>query len=228
MMLIAILIPVAAFAADLSGPLETHVGSDLDTPVDEIVLVPQVPKVFTTTCTQITNVNPDYIPYAQAAAAKWLGGDTNILYALIQVESKWDASAKNRVSSASGLGQFITGTARGYTELTGGSDVMRRGKKISAAPERIWEPATVFDDPKSHFPEDARFNPERAIFAVAHKMSGALSGGRSLLDAYAVSYHGFNANDERGRSIAYGAGNKFVSVYKQLEKNGGCQIIEKK
>lgn len=187
---------------------------------------PARPTKRVSSCAHLTNVNVDYIPWVEAAADKWLGGDSNILYALIQTESKWDASAKNRSSSASGLGQFINATARAYPEFVGGSDVVSRGKRITDAPERIWEPGTIFDDPKKHFPDDARFSPERSIYAVAHKISGALARNPDLLQAYALGYHGFKSGDEVTKSRAYGAGNRVVDLYKKLQKNGGCTVLE--
>lgn len=47
--------------------------------------------------------------------------NTNLINAIIQCESHWNALAKNPNSSASGLGQFLTGTWKTYALLHWGT-----------------------------------------------------------------------------------------------------------
>lgn len=170
--------------------------------------------------TQIPPECTNCYAYVREAAGVWMGGDEASLIAMIEIESGWRVDAKNSGSTAAGLGQFITSTAKGYKEFTGGKD--DKGRE--------WPAGQVYDDPdpKVH-PDDARFDAERSIYAAAHKLSFDMKGNNgSLGQAYEESYHGYckdmsdpkcvkqHAEAEAGRK-------RLEDTYNDIIKNGGCK-----
>jgi cell wall-associated NlpC family hydrolase len=170
-------------------------------------------------CSGVASVPANYKPWVKEAADKWLGGDEAALIALIQVESAWKATAKNSTSSATGLGQFTYGTAsgvwngrkvgKGMPEFIGGSD--GRGRTWSAG---------VVTNPASD--NDARLDPERAIFATAHLFSTQLARYGNVREAYERGYHTYsNAEQERA---AKAAGARLQGIYDKIRQEG-CQQV---
>lgn len=162
-------------------------------------------------CSDVTSVPRKYLEYVKTAADQWLHGDQAALIALIQVESSWDPNARNSASSAAGLGQFLTSTARGYKEFIGGTD--DRGNS--------WSLGTLYDNATGHA-DDARFDPKRSVFAAAHLFGVQIERYGSVGDAYANGYHGGarlggHAADEAATGRA-----RLEKLYSELKNGGGC------
>ncbi len=161
-------------------------------------------------CSGVATVPQQYLPWVKQASDTWLSGDQAALIALVQVESAWHADAHNSSSSASGLGQFTTGTAMGMREFVGGDDTTGR----------VWPPGEVTP---ARGPNDARYDPERAIFATSHLLHGQLGRyGNNLREAYERGYHTYN-NPEQERA-AKAAGERLMKIYDDLKASGGCQV----
>jgi hypothetical protein len=161
-------------------------------------------------CSGVAQVPAEYMPWVKDAAAKYLGGDEAALISLIQVESGWNAKASSGSSSAAGLGQFISKTARGFPEFVGGND--KHGK--------TWPAGQVYDNPDTNS-GDARFDPERSIYATAHLLSGMIGKYGNFGDAYEKGYHGGSTPDQIAE--AKKARGKLDDIYNTLTKNGGCK-----
>jgi hypothetical protein len=163
-------------------------------------------------CSGVATLTNEQYQWVKDASGKYLGGDEAALIALIQIESGWNPNAQNPSSSAAGLGQFVTDTARGFPEFTGGDD--KHGT--------VWPAGNVYDDPSSH-PDDARFDAKRSIYATAHLLGGMIQKYGSLGEAYEKGYHGGNtpeqiAEAKKGRQ-------RLEEMYQKLLNNGGCQQI---
>lgn len=158
------------------------------------------------------DIPKEWADYVKESAESYLGSDPAKLMALIQIESGWNADAKNPGSSAAGLGQFITSTARGMKEFTGGND--RGGYS--------WSAGKVHDNPSTN-PDDARFDPKRAIFASGDLFGLAVDRYGSIGEAYAQSYHGgarlggkYAEEANRGRA-------RLESAYQRYRE--GCKAV---
>ena len=171
-------------------------------------------------CAGVAFVPSAYYPWVKDAANLRLNGDEAALIALIQIESGWRPDAKAGSSSASGLGQFLTSTAQGMTEFIGGTDDM--GK--------IWPAGQVFDDPENHKTDDARFDPERSIYATAHKLGGHMKdNGGDLASAYIESYHGYckDMSDPKcvaQKNAAEAGAKSLMDKYNEIINGGGCKL----
>lgn len=172
----------------------------------------------TTDCSGVASVPAEYLPYVKKAADTWMRGDQAALIAVIQHESGWRPNAKNPTSSASGLGQFLTSTARGggFPEFTGGDD--KKGT--------VWPVGTVYDEPQSH-PDDARFDAKRAISAAAHYLGRLMELPKNHGDiglVYFNNYHGGGSYAVGSRPYEEGLkGRKDVErIYNALKGSGGC------
>lgn len=161
-------------------------------------------------CSGVASLTPEQYQWVKDAAGKYLGGDEAALISVIQVESGWNAQAQNSTSSASGLGQFITSTAKGFPEFVGGDD--KHGT--------VWPAGQVYDDPSSHA-DDARFDAHRAIFASAHLLSGKIAQYGSLGEAYEKGYHGGSTPDQI--QAAKEARVKLEKIYQAMTNGGGCK-----
>jgi murein DD-endopeptidase MepM/ murein hydrolase activator NlpD len=151
-----------------------------------------------------------FLPWVSDAAAKYLRGDQAVLIALIQTESSWNPTAAAQGSSAAGLGQFVTGTARGYKEFVGGDD--KNGI--------IWPAGTVYDNPDEQ-PGDARFDPKRSIYAAAHKFGSDMQRhNHDPETAYIEGYH-THRNDEQLKAAQAGA-KRLLEAYQALRAGGDC------
>ncbi len=157
------------------------------------------------------NVPAEYMGWTREASSIHLQGDEAKLIALIEVESGWNATASNPSSSAAGLGQFVTKTAKGYYEFTGGHD---------KSYNYDWPKGIVYDNPDAHS-DDARFDAKRAIFAVSRKFKTDLerAGGDFGL-AYEKYYHTWK--NEKQHQAALAARQKLENYYLSI-KSGGCQ-----
>lgn len=146
---------------------------------------PAGPVVGTTprVCTGPPNARQYQTLFAQAST-KHLGGDQAMLLALIEQESGFNRFSVAGFSSAAGMAQFINSTARSKAEFVGGD--VKAGK--------VWPPGRVYDDPDpQNTPDDARFDPERSIFAAARLLGGYLNQhviAGDLYKAYFMGYHG--------------------------------------
>lgn len=151
-----------------------------------------------------------FLPWVSDAAGKYLRGDQAVLIALIQTESSWNPDASAPGSSAAGLGQFVTATARGYKEFVGGDD--KNGT--------VWPAGTIYDNPDSQ-PSDARFDPKRSIYAAAHKFGADMRRhNHSPETAYIESYH-THRNEEQLRAAQAGA-KRLMDAYNKLRAGGDC------
>jgi hypothetical protein len=164
-------------------------------------------------CSGVTNIKAEYLPWIKDAAAKWLGGDEAALIALIQIESAWNPKAVPRskdgglLSSAKGFGQFLTGTANERPEFKGGND----------GTGRFWSAGTISDGDD---PDDARYDPERSIYATAHYLGELMklpSNHHDIGLTYYNNYHGgHNEEGRKGRE-------RLEKVYAELKSGGGCK-----
>lgn len=155
-------------------------------------------------CTTVSYVPADDASWVSDAAAKHLAGNEAALIALIKIESGWNAQAANPGSSATGLGQFTTGTAKGYKEFVGGTDNVGID----------WPAGGSLD--KS--PSDPRFDPKRAIYATADLLSVYMvKYGNNLHDAYYFGYHGFS-NSAQQQESSQGADRLMVAYNDLLAK----------
>ena len=164
-------------------------------------------------CSGVVKIPPDQYQWVKDAAQKHLNGDEAALIALIEVESSWNPDAKNPGSSAAGLGQFITATAKGFPEFVGGDD--KHGT--------VWPTGTVYDDPASH-PDDARFDPRRSIYATAHLLGGFIKKFGSLGEAYEKGYHSGKTAEQIKE--AQKARDRLETIYNKLINGGGCKKPE--
>jgi len=150
--------------------------------------------------------------FAQAARTH-LGDDQAMLLALIEQESGFNAKATNPKSTAAGMGQFTTDTARRYPEFVGGDD--ENG--------RVWPTGRVYERADTQTtPDDARFDPERSIFGAAHLLSRHLkipAIGGDLYKAYFFGYHG-GGNLKEKNPAAYEEGQRgatsLVNRYRRI------------
>jgi|GEM_PF-6823418 len=153
--------------------------------------------------------NPEWLPWVSDAAGRYLKGDQAILIALIQTESRWDPKAGAGSSSATGLGQFTDGTARGYKEFTGG-----------VVDGITWPPGTIYSNPSPN-QDDARFDPKRSIYAAARKFGNDMKRHNDDPEkAYIESYH-THSNDKQLREAQAGA-KRMMETYNKLKSGGGC------
>lgn len=164
-------------------------------------------------CSGVASLSADQYQWVKDAASKYLGGDEAALIALIQVESGWSPNAVNSSSSAAGLGQFITKTARGFPEFVGGDD------KHGIA----WPAGQVYDDPSSNS-SDARFDQKRSIYATAHLLGGMIQKYGSLGDAYEYGYHTHGNGDAATVAAAQQARKKLEDIYNSLKTKGCTQV----
>ena len=167
-------------------------------------------------CANAAIVPSQYRPWVQDAARKYLHGDEAALIALIKIESGWNSKSVNPTGIATGLGQFLPSTARGYPEFVGGDD--RHGT--------IWPAGMVYDRSTGH-PDDARFDPKRSIYAAAHLFGPLVDRYGSVGDAYDKGYHGgaklggkYAVEAAQGRA-------RLEKAYAQL-RSGDCDTTGKK
>lgn len=168
---------------------------------------PTVISGNTISCANVANVPSTYMPWVKDASAKWLGGDEAALIALIQLESSWNPKAMPPAqynSSAAGLGQFLSSTARGMDEFSGGSD--GKGKN--------WPAGKVYDSASGH-DDDARFDPERSIYAAAHYMNQGKFLSVGLREMYIEHYH--TAATPATRKAAEAGAERLLKVYNQIK-----------
>lgn len=162
-------------------------------------------------CTGPPNARQYQALFAQAAT-KHLGGDQAMLLALIEQESGFNRYSVAGSSSAAGMAQFLNETARGFPEFTGGDD--HNG--------RVWPPGNVRDRPDpQRTPDDARFDPERSIFAAAHLFRGHLKKEKingNLFKAYFFGYHGGGNKTVGSREYEEGlrGGQLLVGRYRRI------------
>jgi len=167
-------------------------------------------------CAGVADVPADYYQWVKDAANLRLGGDEAALVALIQIESGWDPTIMNDpsdTSKAAGLGQFLLSTAEGggYPEFTGGTDDV--GKS--------WPPAD---------PVTSRLDPERAIYATAHKLGLHLKdSGGDLKTAYVEGYHSYCRDLSQPKCVnqknaSEAAGNRLMDKYNEIINGGGCKL----
>lgn len=160
--------------------------------------------------------NSTYYPWIKDAAAKYLGGDEAALIAMIQIESSWNPNAANSGSSAAGLGQFLTSSAKGWKEFAGGDD--KHGI--------IWPAGKLYDQPSSN-PDDARFDPKRSIYAAAHYIGGLIGRYGSVGAAYQEGYHGYckdmgSSSCQNQLAEAKKGRARLEDYYNKLKSGGGC------
>ena len=167
----------------------------------------------TVDCSGYAKLTSEQYGWVKEAAGRYLGGDEASLIALIQIESGWNPGAKNPGSSAAGLGQFVTGTARGYPEFVGGND--KNGT--------VWSGGTVYDDPASHS-DDARFDAKRSIFAAGHKFGGDVSRFGGVGAGYEFGYHTHGNGSPEVVAAAQAGRARLEEVYNNLTANGGCLV----
>ncbi|QQG49743.1 MAG: M23 family metallopeptidase [Candidatus Berkelbacteria bacterium] len=154
--------------------------------------------------------NAEYLPWVGNASAIYLKGDQAVLIALIQTESSWNPKASAKGSSAAGLAQFVTGTASGYPEFVGGND--KHGT--------TWDGGKVYPNPDEH-PDDARFDPERSIYAAAHKFGADMKKYKDDPEqAYIEGYH-THKNDAQLKEAQAGA-KRMMDAYNKLKSGGNC------
>lgn len=162
-------------------------------------------------CSGVAKLTPENYQYVKDAASKYLKGDEAALVSLIQIESGWSVIAHND-SSASGLGQFVDSTAKGWPEFVGGDD--KHGI--------VWPAGTIYDNPKpAVHPDDARYDAKRSIYASAHYLGGLIKKYGGLQDAYVKGYHGGSTPNQI--AAAQAAGQKLMIAYNDLIKGGGCK-----
>lgn len=168
-----------------------------------------------------TNIDARYYEFVKDAAARWLGGDEAALIAIVQIESGWRVDARNPNSNATGLGQFITSSARDWPEFVGGYD----GPKNTG---KFWNGGQIYDDPSAHS-DDARFDPERSVYATAHYLSGMLQKYGSLGAAYEEGYHGYcktgAAACQKQQDEAKDGRQRLEKEYSDLRSGGGCTQV---
>lgn len=151
----------------------------------------------------------EYLPWVADAAEKYLQGDQAILIALIQTESSWNPKAGAGSSSAAGLGQFISSTARGHQEFTGG--------EVDGI---TWPLGKIYDNPDSNS-DDARFDPKRSIYAAGRKFGKDMKRfNNDPVQAYMRGYHTYK-NSQQEAAARAGA-DRMMEAYNKLKKGGGC------
>jgi hypothetical protein len=161
----------------------------------------------------IPGLTPEFYGFVKDAAAKYLNGDEAHLIAMIQNEAGWYEKAKNTESSASGLGQFLNSSAKGWPEFIGGDD--KHGTN--------WPTGSIFQLPNGSFDsltdnqkKDSRFEGKRSIYAAAHYMSNIMSQrNKDFITAYRDHYSGGNAS----------AASKVESYYQKYINGGGCDVL---
>ncbi len=178
----------------------------------------------TISCANVANVPSAYMPWVKDASGKWLGGDEAALIALIQLESSWDPKnypkqriqeGKNKgqlISEAAGLGQFLTSTARGMNEFSGGSD--SKGKN--------WPAGELIHPNPEGAPNDARFDPERSIYAAAHYMNQGKFLTRGLGEMYEVHYHGGSTPSQNAAARA--GRERLEKIYNQIKADSCTEV----
>ena len=159
-------------------------------------------------CANVANVKSEYMEWVKDAAQKWLGGDEAALIAVIQHESTWNPKARND-SGATGLGQFLPGTAKGMKEYVGGDD----GKGT------FWPKGEVLP---GNNPDDARYDPKRAIYATAHYLSLGIQRHGGLVNGYELGYHTHGSDGSQAPN-ARKARAHVEEIYNKLKNGGGCQ-----
>jgi hypothetical protein len=167
-------------------------------------------------CSGVASLTTDQYQWVKDASSKYLKSDEAALIALIQIESSWNPNSTNN-GKATGLGQFMPKTARGFPEFVGGDD--KHGIN--------WPAGTVYDISTGH-PDDARFDPKRAIYATAHLLGGQMNKYGNLGDAYEQGYHSFCTDpttscDNQKKEAAAGRA-RLEKVYNDLTNGGGCKI----
>lgn len=162
-------------------------------------------------CSGVASLTPEQYSWVKDAAAKYLSGDEAALVSLIQIESGWNVTAHN-ASSASGLGQFVDSSARGWPEFVGGDD--KHGI--------VWPAGIIYDNPEpTVHPDDARYDAKRSIYASAHYLGGQIAKYGNLQDAYVKGYHGGTTPEQI--AAAQSAGQKLMTNYNALKDGGGCK-----
>lgn len=174
--------------------------------------------------------------YIKEAADKYLGGEQARLIALLATESAgFDPNSYNAGSGAAGLGQFLSSTAMdgrfiNHFQAGGG-----RVYPVSEAANHRPGPGEAFDITK----HDARFEPQRMIMAVAHKLSLDLNDQRTLRaiaqnpdnedfhfeQAYIEAYHTHNNSDPNTgqyKEALEGAA-RMMDYYHKLMVAGSCE-----
>lgn len=171
-------------------------------------------------CGGATKVPQVWMPWVREAANKYLEGNQAQLVALIQVESGWNPRACYRGSEnsdATGLGQFLASTASGFPEFVGGDD--KHGRR--------WPSGKLYSHIQCPPSDDARYDPERSIFATAHLLRGHLRRYGNLRTAYIEGYHGYckqaTPKCQRQKAGAERSADKLMSVYNQLIERGQCK-----
>jgi len=151
--------------------------------------------------------------YLRDETAKYFPGGqpVAILTALIKIESGWNPKAYNS-STATGLGQFITSTAKSRTEFVGGS---KKGTLKTFPAGKIYDAKPPPDD-------DARFDAQRSIYAAAHyfketinSTNGACGSKKGLgrfTCAYAYAYNGGCAPNLKDVLPASGHGKTYCQI----------------
>ncbi|HRY59957.1 MAG TPA: transglycosylase SLT domain-containing protein [Patescibacteria group bacterium] len=183
--------------------------------------------------------DPNLPGWIKDASDKYFGGDQALLISIIQVESGWKPNAYNP-SSATGLGQFLTSTAqnRKWVEFHGGTDP--QGK--------TWPFGTIYTD-KPPPSNDARFDPERSLYAGARYFSETMgypdlqgfkdckgaTGIQLAYCAYIYHYNGgcylkpgsstYSATQKDLCTAAVKAGNEMKTNYANLTSKGQCVAI---
>ncbi|MEI6039928.1 MAG: transglycosylase SLT domain-containing protein [Candidatus Berkelbacteria bacterium] len=167
----------------------------------------------TTKCANIS-FGSNYYPWIKDASAKYLNGDDAALITMINAESTWNPNASNQ-GHATGLGQFMPRTARGYPEFVGGND--KHGI--------TWPAGNVYDISTGHT-DDARFDAKRSIYAAAHLLGGQIDRFGSLKEAYEQGYHTYckenTAKCQQQKSEAQTASAKIIDNYNILKSGGKC------
>jgi len=155
--------------------------------------------------------------WVKDAAAKYLNGNEAALIAVIQHESGWGADAQNPKSSAAGLGQFITSTARSssYPMFNGG-----------AAAGIQWTKGTLYDKPYGH-PDDARYDAKRSIYAAAKLLGWSMESQHGDVGlAYIEHYHGYCKKNTttcaNQKKEAINGAKDVVAIYDKI-RNNGCK-----
>lgn len=165
-------------------------------------------------CSGVANVPTSYMKWVEDAANRWIDGDQSFLIALIQTESSWKPNAAAKSSSATGLGQFIYKTASGMPEFVGGCDKKSDGKCVG----RVWPGGNIYNPRASG---DARFDPERSIYAVAHMLytlkQQPRMAGKDAAEIYRIGYH------TGGDAVAYAAKARFQKMLDGVSK--GCTAV---
>jgi soluble lytic murein transglycosylase-like protein len=170
-----------------------------------------------TNCANV-KVPTDYLPWVKDAASKYLNGDEAMIIALIQIESSWNPQSTMSSSGATGLGQFVYLTAKGIPEFAGGTD--KSG--------RTWPKGNLYNQ-KPPPADDARFDPERSIYASARFLSAKLqekaagmTGTDALYNAYIYGYHGGCNLGGKHCEEAKTGGQRLINTYNQLIQSGQC------